>query len=132
MLFQANRGYLLYSLLSLLRQIKQLPCEGNSQCQQTVVLFLYMYCTRESGWVLRSVWRLRWLPTMSFISEAVRENEAWCWSEESGCVALKQCRIAVRVSHGWDVPIHSLLESCLSMQLPIRPTPGLPILICTT
>lgn len=65
-------------------------------------------------------------------SEAVGENEARCWSEESECVALKQSGIAVRVSHGWDVPIHSLLESCLSMQLPIRPTPGLPILIWTS
>lgn len=53
-------------------------------------------------------------------------------SEASGCAALKPSGAAVRVSHGWDVPIHSLLESCLSMQLPIRPTPGLPILIWTT
>lgn len=76
-----------------------------------------MYCTRESG-------RVMWLrfegcdgchPCLS--SEAVGENEAWCWSVESRCVALKQSRMAVRVSHGWDVPIHSLLESCLSMQL---------------
>lgn len=58
------------------------------------------------------------------LSEAAAENEAQCWSEESGYVALKQSRIAVRVSHGWDVPIHSLLESCLSMQLPISTAPG--------
>lgn len=30
---------------------------------------------------------------------------------------------------GMDVPFHSLLESFLSMQLPIGPIPGLPILI---
>lgn len=66
------------------------------------------------------------------ISEAAGENESSAGERgERGCFALKQSSIAVRISHGWDVPIHSILESCLSMQLPIGPALGLPVLIWT-
>lgn len=60
-----------------------------------------------------------WWWSMS-LSDVVGENEP-CWGEESRCATLELSGIAVRTSHGWDAPIHSLLESCLYMWLPIKP-----------
>lgn len=112
-LYQADRGYIMNKCLH------DGPLKETSNYYVKVTLSVRRqqcnysrYCTRGSGWVL--VWRLRWLLSMLFFSEAAGKDEAWSWSEESECAALKQSRISVRVSHGWDVPIHSLLEGCLS------------------
>lgn len=63
-----------------------------------------MYCTRESGWVFVLLGfgvEMAAIHAFYFFSEAVGKNEMRPGAaEESGCVALKQSGIAVRVSHG--------------------------------
>lgn len=118
-------------------KIERLPCEGNSHSYQTNSCAAHLLDQR--GWagvaagLEFEMAAIHVFFFSSFFSPcSVGENEARCWSEASGCAALKQSSVAVRASHGWDVPIHSLLESCISMQLPIRLNPSLPILMWAT
>lgn len=99
-----------------------------------------MYCGPERGWVPQLVWgfemaavhvSLALFYIFSFFISRLKMRPG-AGERRVSEFALKQSRMAVRVGHGWDVSTHSLLESCLSIRLPIRPTPSLPILIWTS